>query len=257
MPALASFSLDNLTALVIGGTSGIGSAIAQGFARAGARVAIVGRNPGKMQAALARLARATIRPRAAMPTMSPTMRRLEAMLAQVLADFGHLDVLVPAQGMTILKPPRTSVKPTTSSSWPPTAAACSSAAHAPARICWSADKARSSISARCRRIAVSRVSAIYSMSKHAVIGMTLSLAAEWAGRGVRVNAISPGFFPTDLTRDAMSPERQRQRHPSHPDGPVRRTRRIGGCGGFLASPAAKFVTGTVINVDGGYLAGGI
>jgi len=100
-------------------------------------------------------------------------------------------------------------------------------------------------------------SAIYSVSKHGVIGLTKSLAAEWADRGVRVNAISPGFFPTELTKAALSPERRERALRRTPMGRFGDLDELVGAAVFLASPASKFITGTVINIDGGYLAGGI
>jgi NAD(P)-dependent dehydrogenase (short-subunit alcohol dehydrogenase family) len=99
--------------------------------------------------------------------------------------------------------------------------------------------------------------AVYAVSKHGIIGLTKTLAVEWAERGVRVNAISPGFFPTELTKAALSPERRDRALRRTPMARFGELDELVGAAVFLASPAAKFITGTVINVDGGYLAGGI
>jgi NAD(P)-dependent dehydrogenase (short-subunit alcohol dehydrogenase family) len=72
-----------------------------------------------------------------------------------------------------------------------------------------------------------------------------------------VNAISPGFFPTELTKAALSPERRDRALNRSPMRRFGELDELVGAAVFLASPAAKFVTGTIINVDGGYLAGGI
>jgi NAD(P)-dependent dehydrogenase (short-subunit alcohol dehydrogenase family) len=74
---------------------------------------------------------------------------------------------------------------------------------------------------------------------------------------VRVNAISPGFFPTELTRQAMSEERRESALRRTPAGRFGNLDELVGTAVYLASPAAAFVTGAVINVDGGYLAAGI
>ena len=256
MPALASFSLDKLTALVIGGTSGIGQAIAQGLARSGARVAIVGRNPGKMQTALTELRRHDPAARGYLHDVADNAQA-EAMFGQVISDHGAIDILVPAQGMTILK----AAEDFSEQDYDSIMAANSRSVffcctRAGAHMLGRKQGAIITIGSMSAHRGFPR-SAIYAASKHAVIGLTLSLAAEWAGRGVRVNAISPGFFATDLTRAAMSPERRDSAIRRTPMGRFGELDELVGAAVYLASPAAKFVTGTVINVDGGYLAGGI
>jgi NAD(P)-dependent dehydrogenase (short-subunit alcohol dehydrogenase family) len=97
----------------------------------------------------------------------------------------------------------------------------------------------------------------YAASKHGVAGITLSLAAEWAPHGVRVNAISPGFFMTALNRERMPPERKETAIRRTPMGRFGELPELAQAAVYLASPGASFVTGAIINVDGGYLASGI
>ena len=84
-----------------------------------------------------------------------------------------------------------------------------------------------------------------------------SLGAEWATRGVRVNAIAPGYFLTELNREKMSPERKANAVRRTPMGRFGELKELVGAAVFLASPAASYVTGEIICVDGGYLAAGL
>ena len=251
-----SFSLQGLNALVIGGSSGIGLAIAEGFRNHGARVAIAGRTPAKIESAVEHLAQggAFARGYALDVTID---QKLDALLQSVLDDFGHIDILVPAQGITILKPAEDfnagdydSIMATNMRS-----------------VFFACTKVGRHMLARKRGSIINIGSmsahrgfpraAVYAVSKHGVIGLTKTLAAEWADRGVRVNAISPGFFPTPLSRAAMSPERKDSAIRRTPMGRFGELDELVGAAVFLASSAANFVTGVVINVDGGYLASGI
>ena len=97
----------------------------------------------------------------------------------------------------------------------------------------------------------------YAVAKSAVHALTRVLSLENKARGVRVNAISPGFFPTELTRKAMKPERRESALRRTPIGRFGDVEELVSTAVYLAAPASKFVTGVVINVDGGYLASGI
>jgi NAD(P)-dependent dehydrogenase (short-subunit alcohol dehydrogenase family) len=102
-----------------------------------------------------------------------------------------------------------------------------------------------------------QLSALYTMSKHGVLALTRTLAVEWATRGVRVNAISPGFFMTPLNQAKMSQARKEtalRRTPMHRFGELDE---LVGAAIYLASPSASYVTGETIGVDGGFLAAGL
>ena len=89
------------------------------------------------------------------------------------------------------------------------------------------------------------------------MSLTETLAAEWAGRGVRVNAIAPGFVMTDMNRDKMSAERKARALDRTPVGRFGETADLAGAAIFLASSASAYVTGETIRVDGGFLAAGL
>jgi NAD(P)-dependent dehydrogenase (short-subunit alcohol dehydrogenase family) len=252
----ALFSLDGLNALVIGGSSGIGNQIARGFQQAGARVAIAGLPDDKLAPALKELQAvdASARGYGVDATVDEDLDRV---VDTVIGELGHIDVLVPCQGFTILKPAEEF-----------TAADYDALMATNLRsVFFSCTRVGRHMLARGRGAIINigsmsahrgfPLAAIYAMSKHGIVGMTMSLAAEWAARGVRVNAISPGFFMTSLNRDRMSPERKDSAIRRTPAGRFGRLEELVGAAVFLASPAAEFVTGAIIPVDGGYLASGI
>jgi NAD(P)-dependent dehydrogenase (short-subunit alcohol dehydrogenase family) len=99
--------------------------------------------------------------------------------------------------------------------------------------------------------------AAYGASKMGLCGLTQSLAAEWGEKGVRVNAIAPGFFLTDLNRERMSEARKTEARQRSAMRRMGEPRELVGAAIFLASDASAFVTGATIRVDGGYLSSGI
>jgi NAD(P)-dependent dehydrogenase (short-subunit alcohol dehydrogenase family) len=251
-----SFSLHGLNALVIGGSSGIGSALAAGLQEAGARVAIAGRTPSKVDTVV-RALRESDAAALGYTVDVADAAQLDAFLDQAIAELGRIDILVPCQGITLLKP----AEDFTAADYD---AIMGTNLRSVFLSCIKVGRhmlARGSgaiitIGSMAAHRGFPR-SAVYAMSKHGVTGLTKTLAAEWAARGVRVNAISPGFFPTELTRQAMSQERRDSALRRTPMGRFGELDELVGTAVYLASPASAFVTGVVINVDGGYLASGI
>lgn len=253
---MQSFSLKGRNALVVGGTSGIGNAIAHGLAQAGAHVGIAGRGQPKVDAALATLRQDDPNARGYVCDATQTAA-IEKLKAAVLSDFGHVDILVPAQGINVVK----QTEEITEAEYD---AVMNTNLRSVFFTCMAFGR---HMMERGEGVIVNITSMSahrgwpkavpYGISKHGVLALTHSLAAEWATRGVRVNAISPGFFLTELTAKSLIPERRESALRRTPMGRFGELDELIGAAVYLASPAAKFVTGTVINVDGGYLAGGI
>lgn len=255
-PRPRSFSLRGLNALVIGGSSGIGSALALGLQQAGAWVAIAGRTESKVETVTRQLREGDASALGFTVDVADGAK-LDAFLNDALAALGHIDILVPCQGITVLKP----AEEFTESDYETIMATNMRS------VFFSCIKVGRHMLARGTGAIINIGSmaahrgfpraAVYAVSKHGVVGLTKTLAAEWASRGVRVNAISPGFFPTELSRRAMNQERRASALRRTPMGRFGELDELVSTAVFLASPASSFVTGVVINVDGGYLAGGI
>jgi NAD(P)-dependent dehydrogenase (short-subunit alcohol dehydrogenase family) len=249
------FSLAGLNALVIGGTSGIGLAIARGYRDAGAEVSIVGRNPEKLEQARAELGLAA-RGRAFQADVSE-VSRLTELVAQVLAIHGRVDVLVNCQGVTNIKPAIEFTPADYHEIMSTNAKSVFFACTQFGREMLARERGAIVNIASLASYRGWQRSAVYAMSKAAVVSLTETLAAEWAERGVRVNAIAPGVFMTELNRTRMSEERKALAIARTPMRRFGELEELVGAAIYLASPAASFVTGETIRVDGGFLAAGL
>lgn len=249
------FSLNDCHALVIGGTSGIGKAIATGFAQSGAKVIVAGKNQDKLKRAVADLQ--PHGPAFGYGADVTNDASLRGLVGQTLAHHGHLDVLVNCQGTTTLKP----AEEFTAADWDMVVNtnlrsvffACQEVGRhmlGRGKGCVLNIGSLSSYRGWPR-------SALYGLAKTAVVSLTETLAAEWAARGVRVNALAPGFVMTDLNRDKMSPERKALALARTPMGRFGKVEDLVGAALYLCSDAASFVTGETIRVDGGFLASGL
>ncbi len=250
------FSLKGKNAVIVGGSSGIGLCIAQGLQDAGARVMIAARSPHKIDAALGRLRQsgagalghaADVRVR----------EQIAALRRYAMEEMGRVDILVNAQGVTRIQPTETFTEEDYDEIMDTNLKSVFFTTLAFARDMLDG---RGGSILNIASLSAHRgwpLAAAYGMSKHGVAGLTRTLAAEWAARGVRVNAISPGFFDTDLNRGQMKPERRARAIERTPAGRFGKLTELAGAAVYLCSPGASFVTGAVLNVDGGYLAAGI
>jgi NAD(P)-dependent dehydrogenase (short-subunit alcohol dehydrogenase family) len=252
----ARFSLAGQVALVVGGGSGIGLAIALGLRDAGATVCIAGRNRDKLDAA-ARSLSLPERAAHACPADVLIEAQREALVRGVVQQHGQLDLLVNSQGAIVIQPAQEFSEAQYDTVMDTNAKSvyfmCQAAGrHMLARGSGSIINIASLSSFRGWPN-----SSVYGLSKHGVLSITETLASEWGTRGVRVNAIAPGFFMTELNRDRMKPERKARALDRTPMGRFGEVEELIGAAVYLASPAARFVTGSTLRVDGGYLAAGI
>jgi NAD(P)-dependent dehydrogenase (short-subunit alcohol dehydrogenase family) len=251
------FSLEGKTAVVTGGTSGIGRALSLGLAEAGADVIATARREQQVNetaAEIERLGRQTLR----IPSDVCNRGSLEQLLAGTLEKFGKVDILVNCAG--IIK--RTPTIDISEEDWnniintnlTGTLRACQvfgrpMLERGYGRII--------NIASLNSFVALNEVAA-YAASKAAVASLTRSLAVEWSKKGVTVNAVAPGVFRTDLNAKLLdSSPRGQELLMRTPMGRFGKTEELIGATVYLASDSASFVTGQVLVVDGGFLASGV
>ncbi|MGH9573024.1 MAG: SDR family NAD(P)-dependent oxidoreductase [Candidatus Acidiferrales bacterium] len=254
---VGSINLEGKSAVVIGGTSGIGRAIALGFANAGADVAATSRRSEEVENAareIEKLGRRTLR-----VTSDVTDRAsLERLLDATVKVFGKVDILLNAAGRT----KRTPTLDLPESEWNSIIETNLTGALRASQVFGRHMLDRHygriiHIASLSTFVSLYEVAA-YSASKAGIGALTKSLAIEWGRQGVTVNAIAPGVIKTPLNEKLID---------GTPRGnellmrtPLKRfgtTDELAGAAVFLASDAAAFVNGEIICVDGGFLASGV
>jgi len=250
---LEAFRLDNKVALVTGSAGGIGQAIAIALAQAGATVAAHGRSqPDETVAAIAGAAgKATGFAADLSDTAAP-----DALFKEVLANFGRVDILINNAG-TILREDAINVP---LADWLKVIQINETAVFQLSQLA-GRDMIGRGAPGKIVNIASLlsfqggiRVPA-YAAAKGAVAQITKALANEWAAKGIQVNAIAPGYIATTNTAPLRAdPVRSRQILERIPTGRWGEPTDIAGTAVFLASPAANYITGHVLVVDGGWMA---
>jgi len=249
--------LKDKTAVVVGGTSGIGLALAKGLAEAGANVVPTGRREAEARAA-ASAVEALGRKSLSVTCDVTQNASLEGLLKEACAAFGKVEILVNCAGRTKRSPtlevPEEEWNAIMETNLNGTMRAC--------RVFGEHMIERGygriiNIASLASFVGLYEVAA-YCASKGAVASLTKSLAVEWAKHGVCVNAIAPGVFRTELNSALLDgTERGREfllRTPMRRFGKVEE---LVGAAVFLASDAATYVSGHLLVVDGGFLASGV
>jgi NAD(P)-dependent dehydrogenase (short-subunit alcohol dehydrogenase family) len=251
------YDFQGRTALVTGGTSGIGLATARAFGRAGANVVVAARGEEAGERARASLEAGGARA-AFVPLDVCDEGSVAAAVRAVERLFGRLDVAVNCAGAGGDMAP---LERTDQRVWDDVMAVN-------ARGVWLSMRHEIRAMLACGGGAIVNMSSIYGeagkaahhayvASKHAVIGMSRSVAIEHAVRGVRVNAVCAGVTATEGMRqaEAVVPELVRELVARHPMGRMASEEEIAGAVLWLCSPGAAYVTGAALAVDGGFLAG--
>ncbi len=253
----APLELKDKVAVVIGGTSGIGRAIAHGLAEAGADVVPTSRRADQVDAATTEI---EARGRRTLRVTSDVADResLQKVLDECVKTFGKVDILVNSAGRTKRAPtldfPDADWNEIFETNLTGTLRSCQvfgrhMIERGYGRII--------NIASLSTFVALFEVAA-YSASKAAVASLTKSLAIEWAPHGVCVNAIAPGVFRTALNQKLLDEtERGREFLLRTPMKRFGKVEELAGAAVFLASDAASFVTGEILVVDGGFLASGV
>ena len=251
------FDLQGKTAVVIGGTTGIGHALSLGLADAGADVVASARRTEQVEQTAAQI---EAKGRRTLRRTSDVQDRasLEALRDEVLKAFGKVDILVNCAGITKRAPtidfPEEDWNRIIDVNLTGTMRGCQVFGEAMLSRGYGRIVNIASLSTYVGLFEV----AAYSASKAAVGALTKVLAVEWSRKGVLVNAIAPGVFRTDLNASLLdSTERGREFKMRTPIGRFGKTEELVGAAVFLASDAASFVSGEIVVVDGGFLASGV
>jgi len=243
-------TLNNKLAIITGGGSGIGLAIAKKFVQSGIRTIIVGRDENKLRAANQNLGALCI----PMVCDLNDLSAIPELVTRIIADHGSIDILVNNAGINLKK----EFTEVTDEEFQKILLTNVTAVFALSRevVKCMLDKKISgsiiNISSMASQYGIPKVIA-YSASKSAIEGMTRAMAVELSPTGIRVNCIAPGFIATDMSAKALNndPERKIKVMNRTPMGHLGDPADIGDAAFFLAGGQSAYVTGIILPVDGG------
>lgn len=248
-----SFRLDGQHALITGAGGGIGAGIAVAFADAGAYPILVGRTEARLQEVAA-----CIQARGADARVAVCDINDSAAIRALIDSLPQLDILVNNAGTNFPEPMLEVSDAHLDQMLALNVRACFVAAQAGVRKMLGSGRDQPgcviNISSQMGHVG-SPNRTVYCMTKHAVEGLTKAMAIEFAGAGLRVNSIAPTFVDTPLIRQIVdTPEKRHFLVSKIPLGHMADIEDIVGAALYLASPAARMVTGTCLRVDGGWTA---
>jgi gluconate 5-dehydrogenase len=256
MTILDRFRLDGRRALVTGGSRGLGRAMAQALAEAGAELVLVGRELDTLRQFQGELAGAGLRAHVFEADLA-TPAGTEEMCRRALADHAPIDILVNNVGGRRINVP---VEEQSLADWQSILDLNLTSAFLCTKLIGGAMLPRRwgrviNVASICATIAGRQIQGrSYETAKAALVGFTRSVAADWAPRGVTVNAISPGAFLTDANRRWFRewPTFQQEIESWIPMGRLGEPGEIGPLAVYLASEASSYMTGASLVIDGGY-----
>ncbi len=254
--SLDVFKLDGRVALITGGNRGLGFAMAQALAEAGADVVVTSRQQEKALKSAAAIAEATGRRTLGLVVDVTNADQVESMVRSVVQEFGRIDILVNNAGINIRKP----VEEFDEASWDLVQETNLKAPFLCSRAVVRYMKEQHygrviNIASMIALVALPERSA-YCSSKGGLIQLTRVLALEWASYNITVNALCPGPFATEMNIPVMNNPQANQFFLDHiPLGRWGRPEELGGAIVFLASHASSFMTGAALVIDGGWTAG--
>jgi NAD(P)-dependent dehydrogenase (short-subunit alcohol dehydrogenase family) len=252
------FDLSGKTAIVTGGGSGLGKQIADGLAEMGANLVLCARKVERCEAAAEDIRRESGVEVLALPCDVRNDADIAAVVASAESHFGHIDILVNNAGTTWGAPaldyPREGWQKVIDVNLTGTFLVSQAVGRVMAPRGTGAIVNISSAAALGGGQPELMDTVAYNSSKGGVLSLTRDLAVKWARFGIRVNAIAPGWFPTEMSREVLS-----RREPDYlrgiPLGRFGGNDDLKGAAVFLASPASGFITGQTIVIDGGQTVG--
>ncbi|HKW17290.1 MAG TPA: 3-oxoacyl-[acyl-carrier-protein] reductase [Terriglobales bacterium] len=250
-------NLTGRVALVTGASQGIGRACAVKLSKCGARVALVARNQQKLEEVVQEISSAggdTGVLARAYPTDIENEEQIKATFKSVISDFGKIDILVNNAGITrdqlVMRMKRADWDAVLNTNLTSAYLCTQQAISSMLKQRWGRIINITSVFGQMGQAG----QANYAASKAGLIGLTMAIAREVGSRNITCNAVAPGFIQTAMT-EALSDEMKQTALKMIPLGRVGDPEEVGNCVAFLASDEAAYITGHVLNVNGGMLMG--